>query len=162
MPNLKCNMDTPTPHHAPESRSQQLRNSHSLRLWVIGGLIVIAGLLFFFIKGTTAKVILGIVIAVLLGAFGMEAAKTDYDVGKIIQTGSLSASKIQRDDSGNLINIDDFCNAKEADYNCSDFKTQPEAQSVYNHCKTLGRNMDIYGLDGNKNGIVCEALPKSK
>ena len=152
-------MDSPTPHHQ-ESKITEMRNSHKFRMWVIAGLIVLVGILFFFIKGTTAKVILGVVIAILLGAFGMEASKTDYDVGKIIQTGSLAAAKIQRDDKGNLINVDAFCNAKEADYNCSDFKTQPEAQSVYDRCKTLGKNMDIYRLDGNNNGVVCEALPK--
>lgn len=137
-----------------------IRNSHKVRLWVVGGLLVVAIALFFFVKGTAAKVVLGVVIAVLLTAFGMEATKTDYDLGKAIQTGSLSAAKIQRDDKGNLINVDAFCNAEKADYNCSDFRTQPEAQSVYNRCKGLGKNMDIYRLDGNNNGLVCEALPQ--
>ena len=137
-----------------------MRNSHKARLWVIGALLAVAVALFFILKGTAAKVALGVVIATLLIALGLETSKTDYDLGKAIKTGSLSAAKIQRDDKGNLINVEAFCNAEKLDYNCSDFKTQPEAQSVYDKCKQLGKNMDIYGLDGNGNGVVCEALPK--
>lgn len=137
-----------------------LPNSKKARLWIIGGLIAVAVTMLFFVKGTAAKVVLGVVIAALLAAFGMEATNHDYDVKKAVQTHSLSAAKIERDPQGNVVNVDAFCNAQEADYNCSDFKTQPEAQSVYDRCKTLGKNMDVYGLDGNKNGIVCESLPK--
>lgn len=143
-------------------KTQELRSSKKVRLGVIGGLIIIAGILFFFVKGTWAKVVLGATIALLLGVFGMEATNHDYDVAKLAKTKSFAASKIERDPAtGNLINVDAFCNAQQADYNCSDFKTQPEAQSVYDRCKTLGKNMDVYGLDGNKNGLVCEALPKT-
>ncbi len=140
----------------------EMRSSKKVRLWTIGGLIVLAGVLLFFVKSTWAKVVLGGMIALLAVAFGLEAKNTDYDVAKLAKTGSFSASKIERDPAtGNLINVDAFCNAQEADYNCSDFKTRDEAQSVYNRCKTLGKNMDVYGLDGNGNGLVCEALPKT-
>lgn len=137
-------------------------NSHKWRLWIIGGLLAVAVLVFIFIKGTWAKVIVGVVIAILLGAFGMEASKHDYDVATLVKTGSFSAAQIQRDESGNLdpVSVDAFCNAEQQDYNCSDFKTQPEAQSVYDRCKTLGKNMDVYHLDGDHDGMVCEALPK--
>ena len=137
-----------------------LPKSKKGRLWIIGGLLAVAVAAFFFVKGTAAKVVMGVVIVTLLAAFGMEATNHDYDVKKAIETHSLSAAKIERDSAGNVINVDAFCNAQQADYNCSDFKTQPEAQSVYDRCKTLGKNMDVYGLDGNKNGIVCESLPK--
>ena len=137
-----------------------LPKSKKSRLWIIGGLLAVAVAAFFFVKGTAAKVILGVVIATLVAAFGLEATNHDYDVKKAIETRSLSSAKIERDPQGNVINVDAFCNAQQADYNCSDFKTQPEAQSVYDRCKTLGKNMDVYGLDGNKNGIVCESLPK--
>lgn len=142
---------------------QNPMNSHKGRLWIIGLLIAIAVAAFFFVKSTAAKVVLGIVIAVLAGAFGMEMSQTDYDLGKAIQTGSLSAAKIERDQDGNLLpaSVDAFCNASEKDYNCSDFKSQPEAQQVYDRCKTLGTNMDVYHLDGDKDGIVCESLPKT-
>jgi hypothetical protein len=140
---------------------QQARSSHKVRLWVIGGLIILGIIALFFVKGTWAKVIIGVMVALLMGAFGMEVANTDYDLGKVIETGSLAAAKIERDPAtGNLINVDNFCNAEKMDYNCSDFKTQPEAQSVYARCQTLGKNMDIFRLDGDKDGMVCEALPK--
>lgn len=144
-------------------KTKDIRSSKKVRLWTIGGLIVIAGILLFFVKSTWAKVVLGSVIALLAVAFGLEVKNTDYDVVKLAKTGSLSASKIERDPAtGNLINVDAFCNnSKKEDYNCDDFKTQPEAQSVYARCKTLGKNVDAYGLDGNKNGLVCEALPKA-
>ena len=139
---------------------QKIRSSHRVRLWIIGGLIVVCGVLFFFIKGTFAKVLLGIVIAILLGAFGMEATQNDYDVQKLIETKSFSASKVERDESGNLINVDTFCNAEQLDYNCSDFKTQKEAMQVYKRCGELGKNMDIFRLDGDSDGLVCESLSK--
>lgn len=140
---------------------EKIRSSHKGRLWVIGGLIVLCVALFFFIKGTTAKIILGVVIALLLGAFGMEATQNDYDVQKLIETKSFSESKIERDaTTGNIINIDTFCNAEKLDYNCSDFKTQAEAMTVYKRCGELGKNMDVFRLDGDKDGLVCESLPK--
>jgi hypothetical protein len=138
----------------------KIRSSHKARLWIIGGLIVVCAILFYFIKGTTAKVILGVVIALLLGAFGMEATQTDYDMQKLIETKSFSQSKVERDaTTGNIINIDNFCNAEKLDYNCSDFKTQAEAMTVYKRCGELGKNMDVFRLDGDSDGNVCESLP---
>lgn len=139
-------------------------NSHKGRLWIIGGLIAIAIAAFFLVKSTAAKVVLGIIIALLAGAFGMEMKQTDYDLGTLAKTGSLSAAKIERDPAtGNLLpaSIDAFCSAAEKDYNCADFKSQPEAQQVYDRCKTLGTDMDVYHLDGDKDGVVCESLPKN-
>ena len=141
---------------------QEIRSSKKVRLWVIGGLIAVAAIMLFFVKSTWAKIVLGATIALLAAAFGLEATNRDYDVAKLAKTRSFAASKIERDPkTGNLINIDNFCNAEKIDYNCADFKSQPESQGVYDRCKTLGKNMDIYGLDGNKNGIVCESLPKT-
>jgi len=139
-----------------------IRSSHRARLWIIGGLIVLCGVLFCFIKGTTVKVILGIVIALLLGAFGMEATQNDYDMQKLIETKSFSEAKVERDETGNIINIDNFCNAQELDYNCSDFVTQQEAMKVYKRCGELGKNMDVFRLDGDADGLVCESLPKGE
>jgi hypothetical protein len=142
--------------------TQELRSSKKVRLWVIGILIAIAVAALFFVKATWAKIAIGAMIAILLAAFGMEATNNDYDVQKLMETKSFTASKIERDPAtGDLINVDAFCNAKESDYNCSDFKTQDEAMSVYNRCKTLGKNMDVYRLDGDKDGLVCESLPKT-
>ncbi len=143
--------------------SSSLRNSKKVRLWTIGGLIVIAGVIFYFIKGTAAKVAVGAMIALLLVAFGMEAKGTDYDMKKLIETKSFSKAKIERDPTtGNITNADAFCNAQDIDYNCKDFRTQKEANDLYQKCKSAGKNMDVYGLDGDKDGRVCESLPSGK
>jgi hypothetical protein len=143
---------------------QELRGNKKVRLWVIGGLIVLGAIAFFFAKTTWAKVVIGGAIGILMLAFGMEAKNTDFDVAKLVKTGSFAASKIERDPAtGNLVpgSVTAFCTASDIDYNCDDFKTQPEAQSVYDRCKGLGKNMDVYRLDGDKDGSVCEARPKT-
>lgn len=142
---------------------QELRSSKKVRLWVIAGLIVLGAIAFFFAKTTWAKVVISGAIAILVLAFGMEAKNTDYDVMQLVKTGSFAASEIQRDTEGNLIpgSVDAFCTAQDIDYNCDDFKTQPEAQGVYERCKGLGKNMDVYRLDGDKDGVVCEARPQT-
>ncbi|MCB1197099.1 MAG: hypothetical protein R3A45_04145 [Bdellovibrionota bacterium] len=139
-----------------------LPKSKKARLWTMGTLLVIAITLIFFIKNTTVKVILGGVIVALLVGLGFEAKDTDYDLGTAIQTGSLKKAKLKRNEEGNLINIVEFCSQDEIDYNCSDFKTQVEAMEVYNKCKDAGKNMDVYGLDRDKDGKVCESLPLGK
>ena len=40
-------------------------------------------------------------------------------------------------------------------YNCNDFKTQSEAQKVFDDCIVYG---DVYQLDKNHNDIACEGL----
>lgn len=42
-------------------------------------------------------------------------------------------------------------------YNCTDFKTQTEAQRAFDACG--GTNNDIHKLDNDKDGRVCETLP---
>ena len=42
-------------------------------------------------------------------------------------------------------------------YNCTNFKTQKEAQQVFDSCG--GVKNDIHKLDSDKDGIVCESLP---
>ena len=141
---------------------QELRGNKKVRLWIIGALIILGFIAFFFAKTTWAKVIIGGAIGLLMIAFGMEAKNTDYDVVQLVKTGSFAASQIHRDEQWNLIpgSVDAFCTAQDIDYNCDDFKTQPEAQSVYERCKGLGTNMDVYRLDGDKDGTVCEARPQ--
>lgn len=144
-----------------ESGFSKARKSKKVRLWTIGGLIVLVLVLFYFAKATWVKVVLGSVLALLIGAGAMEVNNKDYDVQKLAKTGSFKSSEIQRDQKGNLLStsIDDFCNKTEIDYNCSDFRNQVEATTVYERCKEKGKNMDIYGLDRDKDGKVCEALP---
>jgi len=42
-------------------------------------------------------------------------------------------------------------------YNCSDFSTHTEAQSVYEACG--GASNDVHRLDNDKDGLACESLP---
>ena len=42
-------------------------------------------------------------------------------------------------------------------YNCSDFSTHAEAQSVFEYCG--GVSNDIHRLDADKDGLACESLP---
>ena len=42
-------------------------------------------------------------------------------------------------------------------YNCSDFKTEVEAQEVFETCG--GINNDVHKLDKDKDGKACESLP---
>lgn len=147
-----------------EGSVSKIRRSKKVRLWTIGGLIVLVLVLFYFAKATWVKIVLGSVLALLVGAGAMEVKNKDYDVGQLIKTGSFKASEIQRDANGNLMpgSIDAFCDATQIDYNCSDFKSQAEANNVYTRCKEKGKNMDIYHLDGDKDGKVCESLPIGK
>jgi len=123
------------------------------------------------------KVLLG-VIALLFGGLGLEIFNTDFDLGSILSGNSVSESKIERDASGNLQRNEagDFvtrlmrdkmgnvvpegtAGAKYTDeYNCDDFSTQPEAQKFFENAG--GIKGDTNRLDGNRDGEVCENLPK--
>ncbi len=120
------------------------------------------------------------VIALLLGAFGLTATNNDWNLNSILSGSSVKDAKIQTDQKGNLkqdaagnfitrVMRDKLGNivptgqsgAKYTDeYNCSDFSTQPEAQAFYD--KAGGVKGDVNRLDGNKDGVPCESLPKGK
>ncbi len=114
-----------------------------------------------------AKPILIVIITLLLGAFGLTATNTDFDLGKLLGGSSLEDSKVATDSSGNLL-FDKLGNVvtdptegkKASDYNCDDFDTQPEAQAFFD--KVGGAKNDVYRLDGDNNGVACQALPKTK
>ena len=122
----------------------------------------------------TAKPILMGIIALLLGAFGLTASGNDWDLNKILTGSSMSESKIQTDEKGNLIQneagefISRIMRDKEGnvvesggkytdEYNCDDFATQEEAQRFF--IKAGGPSKDLNGLDGDNNGVACQALP---
>jgi hypothetical protein len=125
---------------------------------------------------TKKKVLIGVLI-LLLGALGLEVSNNDFDLGSIIKGNSVADSKIQRDVDGNLlqnengdfitrimrdINGDEVAagtaGAKYTDeYNCDDFKTQPQAQKFFT--KAGGPSKDVNGLDGDNDGEACESLP---
>lgn len=133
------------------------RKSKNVRLSIILVLFIIAAVCFFVFE--KARIAIIAVMITLLVALGLEVADTDYDLQTLAKTKSFQAAKIERDEKGNLTNVDAFCKAEKIDYNCSDFKTQQEANEVYAKCQSFGKNMDVYRLDGDKDGKVCEGLP---
>jgi micrococcal nuclease len=50
------------------------------------------------------------------------------------------------------------CSCSSNQYNCSDFGTHAKAQACYDYCKSIGAG-DVHKMDGDNNGIACEALP---
>ncbi len=129
------------------------RKSKKIRLYIIGGLLLIVLLLAFLFENLRLWM-LGIG-TVLLIALGLEVSNTDVDLGKMVETGSVKESIIKRDDKGNPL-FGATC--EENVYNCSDFSTQEEAQEVYETCKT-SEIRDRHGLDRDGNGIACQNLP---
>ena len=129
------------------------RQSKKSRLIIIIGLLILVGVIAFFFEKTRMWM-LGIG-AVLLIALGLEATNTDVDLGKLLETGSLQESRIQRDDNGKALY---GATCEENVYNCSNFKTQSEAQEVYDTC-TSAENRDRHGLDRDGNGVACQSLP---
>ncbi len=102
------------------------------------------------------KPILGVVLALMAVAFGLEATNNDFDLGKLMSGSSLSESRVMRDKNGNAVTE----NGKYTDeYNCSDFSTQVEAQRFFNNAG--GVSKDTNGLDGDNDGEACESLPKN-
>lgn len=120
-------------------------------------------------SGSTKKVVKGVLIgalALLLGAFGLEASNTDFDLGKLLGGSSVQDSKVARNQQGNIlydkegnVTTDTTTGKKASDYNCEDFSTQPEAQRFLTK---VGVSKDIYRLDGDNDRVACENLPKSK
>jgi hypothetical protein len=124
------------------------------------------------------KPILVVVLAILAGAFGLEATNNDWDLGKILSGSSPSDAKIIRDEKGNIkrdelgniitrvmrdklgnIVSDNTTGAKYTDeYNCEDFSTQKDAQNFFD--KAGGVSGDTNRLDGDKDGTACESLPQ--
>jgi Excalibur calcium-binding domain len=129
------------------------RQNKKSRLAIIIGLLLIVVVIGFFFEKTRLFMIgIGVV---LLVALGLEATSTDVDLGKLIETGSLSESMIQRDENGKALY---GATCEENVYNCSNFKTQPEAQEVYDTC-TSAEKRDRHGLDKDGDGIACQSLP---
>ena len=141
----------------------RLRGSHKARLIIIGVLLLLVAILFVF--WTKARIFLAIAFIALLAAFGLEATKNDFDLGKMLETKSIQQSKVSRDAEGNVL-FDKFGNittdsskGKKADeYNCDDFTTKSEAQTFFN--KVGGAQNDVNRLDGDKDGQACESLPQ--
>lgn len=141
-----------------EGTWSRLRRSKKARLGVIVALIVIAGLIAFFFEKT--RLWMFGLIALLLVGLGMEAANTDYDLGKMIETGSVQESKVLRDKEGNIVPAGTMGAKYTDEYNCDDFTSQPESQRFFD--RAGGVSQDTNRLDGDKDGTACESLPKGK
>jgi Excalibur calcium-binding domain len=164
---------------------QNLRNNKKVRLAVIVFLLLVVVVLYFrnvntgnltnvdgavgemkenFKPDTLEKKFLLGAFAILGAALGLEASNNDFDLQKLIETkGDFKASRVLRDKSGNIVTAEDIAAGKAVgkgtdEYNCDDFKTQGEAQGFYD--KAGGVKGDTNGLDGDKNGQACQALPK--
>lgn len=105
----------------------------------------------------TAKPILMVVIALLAAAFGLESCNNDWDLGKLLSGSTPQEAKVMRDKEGNVVTTGGkYTN----EYNCDDFSTQNEAQRFF--VKAGGPSDDVNGLDGDNNGVACQALPEEK
>ncbi|HMA78995.1 MAG TPA: excalibur calcium-binding domain-containing protein [Candidatus Paceibacterota bacterium] len=153
----------------------ELRRSKKGRLIIIIGLLVVVAVIAFFFEKTRMWM-LGVG-AVLLIALGLEVSNTDLDLGTMIENRSVSDAVVERDEAGNLEATADgdlvtrvlrdregnvvtagTAGAKyEDEYNCDDFATQPEAQRFFENAG--GVENDVNRLDGNNDGVACQALP---
>lgn len=90
---------------------------------------------------TTEKKVVAGAIGVLAGAVGYEGyqAFRDY-TGMLVASTTPGAKPTQ-------------------DWDCKDFKTQSEAQTFF--INAGGPSNDTNRLDGNKDGVACQALPKT-
>jgi hypothetical protein len=131
----------------------QWRRRKTTRLLLIVLLLCIVGLIAYMFE-KTRWIMIGAAV-VLLTAFGLEVSNTDLDLGKLMETGSIAASKIVRTEDGNLA-LGIVCDEGNI-YNCADFADQAEAQEVFEACNWGAK--DIHGLDKNKDGIACQSLP---
>lgn len=140
------------------------RENKNCRLTVIGVFIVIVLLLLFF-WGKAKGAFIAILVMLLL-AFGVELFDYDIDLGRLWETGSVADSRVEHKNGMKI--FWEECSSN--NLNCSDFSTQPEAQALYDKCAAQiaadnnassdeVRNVDVYWLDRDKDGIVCEALP---
>lgn len=159
-----------------EGKASSWRRNKKVRLGVIVGLIVIAAVIAFLFEKTRI-IMIGVIVALLV-AFGLEVGNTDVDLGSVVEGNSISESVIERDAEGNLEVAEDGGlltrvlrdrqgnvvpegteGAKYTDeYNCDDFETQPEAQLFFENMG--GVDFDVNRLDGNKDGVACQSLPK--
>ena len=129
------------------------RRKKSTRVTVIVILMIIVAAIFYFWK--TARLAMAGIFLVLLAALGLEVSGNDWDLQELIQTGSFSESKIEQTEGGTWL-IGEEC--QKESLNCANFKYQQDAQDLFEKCG--GLENDVHGLDGDNDGLVCEALPE--
>ncbi len=134
------------------NKINKLRSSKRARVWIIVALLVLAGIAFMLFEKARIWILGGMFL--LLAALGLEVAEKDLNLNTLLETGSIEQALIKRDEQGNITNLQQICDATDYNYNCDDFRTQKEANEVASACE-----FDVYGLDRDKDGIVCESLP---
>ncbi len=144
------------------------RKSKKSRITILAIIIVILAILAFVFE-KVRWLFIGLII-LMLWAVWLEVFEYDLDLGKLWETWSMSESRIEsvKDKDWNTVKLIWEC--VKADVNCDGFSTQWEAQAMYDKCAASiasnnssiddAKNLDIYGLDRDKDGIVCESLPK--
>lgn len=142
------------------SDARQRKNTRILFMVLLAVVLVVLYLAGIIKKGFLIG--LGIV---LLAAIGIETFDYDLDLATLRETGSIEESRVQHTNQGITL----YGGCVTDDLNCSDFLTQEDVQAKYQQCmdQVLEKNpditdpneLDIYGLDGDKDGVVCEALP---
>lgn len=158
----------PTSNEAIENM-QSFRNKKSTRIGAM--VIILAVIIILFLTGVLKKWLaigLGIIV---LAAIGIETFNYDIDLGKLWQTGNIQESRVSHTADGiKLLGSCAIPKNGDGDLNCSNFTTQASAQAKYEQCAgeiasyndgidtTKIKSLDIYRLDGDKDGVVCEAL----
>lgn len=149
-----------------KSKFQKARYNRTVRTVVLVVLLAILLAMYFF-RWKMKWLLLGLIIVITL-ALGIHIADYDLDLGTLFRTGSIEQSRVETKKWVKIIGSE--CNSN--NLNCADFNTQLEAQEKYEYCaekiasdnigtdSSTVKRLDIYGLDGDKDGVVCEALPK--
>lgn len=145
---------------------QAARNSKSVRLWLLFILLAVVLYMYFFVG--KMKWLLLVIMVVLASAIGLQLTDRDLDLETLWNTQSFTESRVTQAKWLKII----WSDCLKDTVNCANFTTQPEAQAKYAACaakiKSQNasasedeiRNLDVFGLDGDKDGVVCEALPK--
>ena len=126
-------------------KMSELRRSGNARLILMLVLIVILAVMWFVFE--KFRIWIFGLIAVLLVGVGMEVSGNDFDVQKLIETGSFSESRVNQTENGTW--LIGKCKEK-VNFNCDNFKYQDEAQDLFDNCG--GVENDMHGLDRDKDG----------
>ncbi len=151
-----------------KEKLSQARRKKKYRVWVL--LIIIAILAIMAFVFEKVRWFLIWLIILMLTALWLEVFNYDIDLWKLWETWNLKESRVETVKDKNWDTIKLIWSCVKADVNCDNFKTQGEAQSMYDKCAaeikkdnpsiTDPKKLDIYGLDRDHDWIVCEHLPK--
>lgn len=145
---------------------QKRRNTKSVRVGLL--LLLLLVLLALYFIGGKMKTLLLVLVVLVLTALGLQLTNYDIDLGTLWQTWSLSESRVEQRNGLSII----WSACTTDNLNCADFATQTQAQETYELCASKiardnklssaeeVKSLDIYGLDGDKDGKVCEHLPQ--